>query len=89
MDDDELSSRGDMHVTDRNDVMFWRALEVRIGREAVLRFRDTHWIFAKSGVLQLLESVSNGFVCNYLVGAIDALSDESNLVPQRFAVGVQ
>src|SRR3546814_9178625 len=70
-------------------MVFRRALEVGVGREAVLRLGDADRKPAVAGLLVVAELIADLLVRDDVLGAVDRAGDGPHLVPERHVVGVE
>ena len=66
-----------------------RAQQTRVGREAVLGFRDAHGVVPVSGLFELFELIADLVVGADLLGAVDIARNPLGLLPQRQVIRIQ
>src|SRR5262249_16871433 len=86
--DNEFGAGGESDFTNRHNVVFGRAFEIRIGTETVLRFRDANGEVSVTLLLEFAEAITDFLVADDIVRSIHLARDRLSLFPERQVVRI-
>ncbi len=87
--DDEARDRRKADLVDRNRVAGWRAAQIGVGGEGILRLRHADRQLDKALIFPLFQLVTDPLVPQHLVGPEDRGGYALDFVEQRKIVGVE
>src|SRR6266700_920466 len=85
----ELGTCRQTHITHGQHMNARRALDIRIGRKAILGLSDAYWQMPETLVLQRSEAVYYRFVGLDGGGTVEPLRNRAELVPERHLVRIK